>query len=129
MKPIAHKRLLLAITTALFCGELSYLCSCLFAFALIIASTDHFPGLPVEPSSPIYVSSSGYIGFSDSSILLNGTEIRLELQFRACTSDGLLLYTEDNSRAEYFAVGLFGGQILVEYGNRGTINEVRVLPY
>ena len=79
------------------------------------------------PSSSVYISSSGYAGFSDGSISLNGSGTSLQLRFRACSSDGLLLYTEDSSRMEYFAVGLFAGQLLVESRvGDGTVGNVSV---
>lgn len=80
------------------------------------------------PPSSVYISSSGYAGFSDGSTTLSGSGTRLQLRFRACSNDGLLLYAEDSSRMEYFAVGLFGGQLLVESRNaEGTISDVSMI--
>lgn len=51
--------------------------------------------------------------------------MRLESRFRACGSNGLLLYAQDGSGMEYFAIGLFDGQLLVEYRSvDGNISEV-----
>ena len=47
------------------------------------------------------------------------------MRFRACSRNGLLLHVEDESRTSYFAIGLFDGQLLVEYRNGGgTVSEV-----
>ena len=80
-----------------------------------------------EPTVPVHVSSSGYVGFSDGSRYLSGSGTVLELRFRACSSDGLLFHAVDDSGMEYFAVGLTDGQLLVEYrGDDGTISNVSV---
>ena len=84
--------------------------------------------LSTAAPSTVYVSSRGYIGFSTGSNSLSGSETSLRLRFRACSSDGLLLYAEDSSNLEYFALGLFRGQLLVESRNvTGTITDVRVI--
>lgn len=76
----------------------------------------------------MYISSSGYAGFSNGNSSLVGAGISLQLRFRACSSDGLLFYAEDRSIREYFAVGLFGRQLLVESRNaEGTVSEVSVV--
>ena len=78
-----------------------------------------------EPSSSVYISHSGYVGFSRGSSSLTGAGTRLEMRFRACSRNGLLLHVEDESRTSYFAIGLFDGQLLVEYRNGGgTVSEV-----
>ena len=75
--------------------------------------------------STVYISSSGYVGFFNGSTSLIGSGTNLQLRFKACSSDGLLLYAEDNSGMEYFAVGLFGGHLLVESRNAaGSISDV-----
>lgn len=80
------------------------------------------------PSNSVYISSTGYAGFSNGSASLIGSGNGLQLRFRACSSDGLLLYAEDSSMMEYFAVGLFGGQLLVESRNAdGTVSDVSIL--
>ena len=77
------------------------------------------------PLSSVYISSSGYAGFSNGSAYLLGSGTSLQLRFRACSSDGLLLYAEDSAMMEYIAVGLFGGQVLVEARNAdGTVSDV-----
>lgn len=78
-----------------------------------------------EPSSSVYVSPSGYVGYSSGSSTLSGSGTRLEMRFRACSRNGLLLYTEDSASMAYFAVGLSAGQLLVESrSGSGTVSEV-----
>ena len=80
------------------------------------------------PSNSVYISSSGYAGFSNGSGSLIASGTSLQLRFRACSSDGVLLYAEDRSMVEYFAVGLFGGQLLVESRNDdGTVSDVSLI--
>ena len=65
------------------------------------------------------------MGFSDGSTSLSGSGTSLELRFRGCSGDGLLLYAGDSSEREYFAIGLLDGQLLVEYRTRGgNVSEV-----
>lgn len=49
----------------------------------------------------------------------------MELRFRGCNRDGLLLYAQDRSEREYFAIGLLDGQLLVEYHtSAGNVSQV-----
>ena len=82
---------------------------------------------PASPST-VYISSSGYAGFSNGSAELLGSGTSLQLRYRACSSDGVLLRAADSSGTEYFAVGLFRGQLLVESQNaEGTTLDVSMI--